>query len=208
MGGTSDQQRRGGDNTIVLAAGAAALGIAALCLALAGTDQQGTAIGLRATALFSFPFLAGAYSAPALSALWPAEFSEWLLDHRRPLGLAFAAAFAVHLLLILHLLSLPPDPPATVVGLTPGFLTYLVIASMVLASIGPVARALGPSRTRLLLRLGLHWVFAFFTLALLKGVFIRHYYAWWLLPLMTAMAVYAMRFISWRQASRLRPPAF
>jgi hypothetical protein len=58
---------------------------------------------------------------------------------------------------------------------------------------------MGPARARLLLRLGLHWVFAIFTLGLLKGVFIRHYYAWWLLPLMIAMAAYAMRFWAWRR---------
>jgi hypothetical protein len=65
---------------------------------------------------------------------------------------------------------------------------------MVLASFSRIAKDIGPARARLLLRVGEHWVFAVFTLALFKGVFIRHYYAWWLLPLMFAMAVYAMRF--------------
>lgn len=189
---------RGGDNVIVLVAGAVGLGLATLCLVLAGTDQQGTAVGLRATALFSFPFLVGAYAASALAVLWPGELSEWLLHRRRSLGLAFAAVFAAHLVLIAHLLSLPPSPPPKVLGLTPGFLTYMVVAAMVLASLSRIAKAMGPARARLLLRVGLHWVFAVFTLALFKGVFIRHYYAWWLLPLMIAMAVYAMRFEAWR----------
>lgn len=207
MGSVPAERMRGGDNVIVLVAGIGGLGLAALCLALAGTGQQGTTIGLRATALFSFPFLVGAYTATALAVLWPGKPSEWLLFRRRSLGLAFSAAFAVHLLLIVHLLSLPPSPPPKMLGLTPGVLTYMVLAAMALASIGPIAKAMGPTRARFLLRVGLHWVFAIFTLGLFKGVFIKHYYAWWLLPLMIAMAVYAIRFRAWRRSSSaLGPP--
>lgn len=79
----------------------------------------------------------------------------------------------------------------------------MVLAAMMLASFSRIAKAIGPARSHLLLRIGLHWVFAIFTMGLLKGVFIRHYYAWWLLPLMIAMAVYAMRLRAWRLASRL-----
>jgi sulfoxide reductase heme-binding subunit YedZ len=153
--------------------------------------------------LFSFPFLVGAYAASAVAVLWAGELSEWLLRRRRALGLAFFAVIAVHLVLIAHLLSLPPSPQPKVLGLTPGVLTYTVLAAMVLASFSRIATAMGPARARLLLRVGLHWVFAVFTLGLLKGVFIRHYYAWWLLPLMIAMAVYVVRFQAWRLASRL-----
>lgn len=203
----SAERMRGGGNAIILVAGAGALGLAALCLVLAGTGRQGTTIGLRATALFSFPFLVGAYAASALTLLRPGKLSEWLLLRRRLLGLAFSVAIAVHLVLIVHLLTLPSSPPPKVLGLTPGFLTYMVLAAMVLASLGPVAKVMGSARVRLLLRIGLHWVFAVFTLGLLKGVFIRHYYAWWLLPLVIAIAAYAMRFMSWRRtstASRMR----
>jgi len=202
MAGTSAERVSGGANAIVLAAGLGALALAVLCLALAGTDQQGTALGLRATALFSFPFLAGAYAASPLATLWPGEVSEWLLHRRRALGLAFFAAFAVHLVLIVHLLSLPPDPPPKVLGLAPGIFTYAVLAAMMAVSLRRVSKAIGPARARRLLGLGLHWVFAFFTLALFKGVFVRHYYAWWLGPSMIAMAVYAMRLIAWRHTSR------
>ena len=201
MGSVTAERMREGDNAIVLFAGVGALGLAALCLGLAGTSQQGTATGLRATALFSFPFLVGAYGASALAVLWPGGLSEWLLLRRRSLGLAFSAAITVHLVLIAHLLSLPPSPPPKVLGLTPGFLTYMVLGAMVLASFSRIAQAVGSARARLLLRVGLHWVFAVFTLGLLKGVFIRHYYAWWLLAI--AMAVYVVRFTAWRRASWL-----
>ncbi len=203
MGWRSAERVRGGGNAIVLAAGAAGLMLAALCLALVGTGQPGTAAGLRATALLAAPFLVGAYAAPALAVLWPGKLSEWLLLRRRPLGLAFSAVIAVHLVLIAHLLSLPPSPPPAVLGLTPGFVTYMVLAGMVLTSFSRIAKAMGTARVRLLRHVGEHWVFAVFTLGLFKGVFIRHYYAWWLLPLMIAIAVYAMRFTAWRRASPL-----
>lgn len=203
MGDVAAERMRSGGNALVLAAGGAGLLLAVLCLALVGTDQQGTAAGLRATALLAFPLLAAAYAAPALAVLWPGGLSEWLLLRRRSLGLAFAAVLAAHLGLIAHLLSLPPDPEPTLLGPAPGFLTYTILAAMVLGSLGRIARALGPARAGLLLRAGLHWVFAIFTLALFKGVFIRHYYEWWLLPLVIAIVVYAARFEAWWRAPRV-----
>src|SRR6476661_8243346 len=198
------EQMRSRGNAIVLAGGAAGLALAALCLALAGTGQQGTVAGLRATAVLAVPFLAGAYAAPALAVLWPGKLSEWLLLRRRSLGLAFSAVIGVHLVLIARLLSLPPSPPPTALGLAPGFVTYMVLAGMTLASLGRVAKAMGPTRVRLLLRVGGHWVFAVFTLALIKGVFIRHS-PLYVVPLMIVLAVYAMRFEAWRRASWLKP---
>jgi hypothetical protein len=201
MAGVSAEQMRGGGTPIVLAAGAAGLVLAALCLALAGTGEQGTVAGLRATAVLAVPFLVGAYAAPALAVLWPGDLSEWLLLRRRSLWLAFFAVIAVHLVLIVRLLSLPANPPPTVLGLTPGFMTYMVMAGMVLTSLSRVARGMGPARVRLLHRVGEHWVFAVVTLGLLKGVFIRHS-PLYLVPLMMVMAAYAMRFEAWRRAER------
>lgn len=108
MGGVLAERRSSGGNAIILAAGAGGLALAAVCLALAGTGQQGTAIGLRATALLAFPFLVGAYAAPALAVLWRGELSDWLFLRRRPLGLAFSAVIAVHLVLIATFLACHP----------------------------------------------------------------------------------------------------
>lgn len=198
------EQMRGQGNAIVLAAGAAGLVLAALCLMLAGTGEQGTVAGLRATAVLAVPFLVGAYAAPALAVLWPGDLSEWLLLRRRSLWLAFSAVIAVHLVLIVRLLSLPPNPPPTVLGLTPGFVTYMILAGMVLTSLGRVAKAISPARVRLLHSVGEHWVFAVVTLGLLKGVFIRHS-PLYLVPLVMVMAAYAMRFEAWRRAEDTKP---
>lgn len=203
MAGMSLEKSGGRGNGIILAGGVAALALAALCLALGGTGQQGTVAGLRATAVLAVPFLVGAYAAPALVVLWPGELSEWLILRRRALGLAFSAVLAVHLVLIIRLLSLPPSPPPTLLGLTPGFVTYMILGGMTLTSLGGIAKALGPAHVRLLRHVGEHWVFAIFTLALLKGVFLRHS-GLYVVPLMVVTAACAVRFVGWRRTSRSR----
>jgi hypothetical protein len=193
-------------NAIILVGGMGGLVLAAVCIAFAGTDQPGIATGLRATAVLGFPFLVGAYAAPALAVLWPGELSDWLLTHRRSLGLAFSAVFAVHLVLIARFLSLPPSPPPTALALTLGFVAYVLLAGMMLASFSRVAMALGAVRVGLLRRVGEQWVFAVFTLTLVNGA--SKHSALWLLPLVIALAVYAVRLTAWRSASRLRSSRF
>jgi DMSO/TMAO reductase YedYZ heme-binding membrane subunit len=200
MADMSAEQMHGRDNVLVLAGGAAALVLAALCLALAGSGQQGTVTGLRATAVLALPLLVGAYVAPALPVLWPGRFSEWLFARRRSFGLAFSAVFSVHLVLIVRFLSLPPSPPPTALGLTLGFVAYMLLAGMVLTSFSRIATALGVARVRLLRRVGEQWVFAVFTLTLINGA--SKHSALWLVPLVIVMASYAMRFKAWRRASR------
>jgi hypothetical protein len=197
----STEQMRVKGSVIVLAAAATALVLAALSLAIAGTGQQGAVAGLRATAVLSVPFLVGAYAAPAVGALWPGKLGEWLLLRGRVLGLAFSAVIAVHLVLILRLLSLPPSPRPTLLGLTPGFLTYLVLAGMTLSSFSRLAKTLGADRVRFLRRMGGHWVFAIVTLGLARAVFLRHSLLLYVAPLMAVTAAYALRFAAWRRSS-------
>jgi methionine sulfoxide reductase heme-binding subunit len=58
---------------------------------------------LRVTARISFLFFLGAFTAPALFAVWPAPVSRWLSEKRRSWILAFAASHTVHLALIVTL---------------------------------------------------------------------------------------------------------
>ena len=183
-----------------LAAGVTGAAIAVLCVAVSGIGQQGTASGLRATAVLALPFLVGAYVAPALAVLWPGRLSYWLLARRRTFGLAFSAVFAVHLVLIARFLSLPPDPPPRQLGLILGFVAYTLLLGMTLTSIGRIAGTTGAARVRLLRQVGEQWVFAVFTLTLINGA-LRHS-GFWLVPLTIVIAAYAMRFRAWRLASR------
>lgn len=201
MANMSSEQTHDRDNALVVAGGATGLVLAALCLTLAGSGQHGTVTGLRVTAVLALPFLVGAYAAPALAVLWPGKFSEWLLARRRSFGLTFSAVFSVHLVLIARFLSLPPSPPPTALGLTLGFVAYMLLAGMVLTSFSRIAKALGAARVRLLRRVGEQWVFAVFTLTLINGA--SKHSALWLVPLTVVMAAYVMRFKAWARASRL-----
>jgi DMSO/TMAO reductase YedYZ heme-binding membrane subunit len=198
MSGRVEQMQRR-DTGVVLLAAAVGLMLAALCLVLEGTGQPGTVAGLRATAVLALPFLVGAYAAPALAVLWPGELSEWVLARRRSLGLAFSAVFAVHLLLIVRFLSLPPAPPPKALGLGLGFVAYVLLAGMVLTSFEDIAKALGAARVRLLRHVGEQWVFAVFTLTLINGA--SKHSVLWLAPLAVVLAAYAMRFQAWRRAT-------
>lgn len=198
MAGHVEQMRRQ-DGTAILLAAAAGLMLAAFCLVLEGTGQPGIVAGLRATAVLALPFLVGAYAAPALVVLGPGRLSEWVLARRRSLGLVFAAVFAVHLMLIVRFLSLPPAPPPKALGLVLGFVAYMLLAGMVLISFDRVAKALGAARVRLLRRVGEQWVFAVFTLTLINGA--SKHSALWLAPLAVVLAAYAMRFQAWRRAA-------
>jgi len=176
------------------------LGLLAATIAVltAGTDEEGMRVGLRATALVGFPFLVACYAATGLARLWPREATTFLAARRRQLGLAFAGVWAVHLAQIGMFLSLPPDPPLTVGGLLPGISGYLFLTALVAFSVPPVAR-INPRATRAVLRLGEHWVFAVFTLALVNaGMTVS---TLWFLPAGVAAAAYAVR---WRGA---RAPA-
>jgi hypothetical protein len=133
-------------------------------------DQGGIELALRLTALLAFPFLAVAYS-----------------TRRRPFWLAFAAIFAVHLALIVWLLSLPPDPGPPAGAIVVGAIAYLLLAGIVL--------------DRGWTTLGEHWVFAVFTLTL-AGAVATHGPEW--LPLLAvAGATYWLRFS--RSPGRSRP---
>ena len=164
-------------------------------------DQHGIEVGLRLTAALAFPFLAAAYAAPALAVLAPGARAGRLLALRRSLWLAFAAIFAIHLVLIGWLLSLPPDPGPPPIALVFGGLAYLLLALLVLTSFDSIRQRLDGAWVRTLGLVAEHWVFAIFTVTLMQGT--SHSVAW--LPLLAiALAVYAIRIGAW---SRARPRA-
>lgn len=200
MGTRPSEQTGNPGYAIPLAAGVTGTAVAVLCVAVSGIGQQGTVSGLRATAVLALPLLVGAYVAPALTVLWPGRLSQWLLARRRMFGLAFSAVFAVHLVLVVRFLSLPPDPAPRPLGLILGFVAYVLLAGMTLTSLGRVAGAMGVVRVRLLRRIGEQWVFAVFTLTLINGA-LKHA-GLWLVPLTIVIVAYAMRFRAWRLASR------
>lgn len=188
---------------MVLGAAALAVALAIGSVAIAGTGQHGLQVGLRLTAGWAFPFLAAAYAAPAVAAIrgWP--LNSWL-PARGWLWRAFAAIFAVHLVLIGCLVVFAGVAPL-VLSLLGGGLAYLLIGAIVLTSSDGFRAKLGSTQVGLLQRLGEHWVFAVFTFtmagAVAKGVVA------WLPPLLVAAGIYAARLVTWRRGGRLRTRA-
>ena len=138
----------------------AALGVAALVLALMGSGERGTVMALRATARLAFLLFWPAYAGSALASLFGPAFQP-LRRQARALGLAFAAVMLVHLGLIARLCWIGAAPGVGVfVFFGIGMAWVYLIA---LFSIGRLQQALGPLGWRLLRTVGMNYIaLAFF----------------------------------------------
>ena len=174
----------------MLVAALVSAGIAIGSLAIAGTDRHGLEVGLRLTAGWAFPFVAAAYAVPAMrgAAGEGAAVRGWLWR-------AFAAIFAVHLLLIAGLVLTGLTPTAA--ALLGGGIAYLLIGGIVMTTFDGFRDRLGPTRVELL-RLGEHWVFAVFTFTMATAV--AEGVVAWLPALLAALGIYAARLVTWRRS--------
>jgi hypothetical protein len=84
------------------------LALAAIVLAIAGAGEHGTALALRVTARWCFLLFWPAYAGSALAKFCGPRFAI-LARHGRAFGLAFAAALAVHVGLVLWLMDVAAD---------------------------------------------------------------------------------------------------
>lgn len=180
---------------IVAMAGAAATSAAAGGLAerRAGGGEPGIRAGLRASARVAFLPYAAAFSASSLHALRPSPLSRWLLRHRRQLGLSYASAHSVHVLLLRRLYrSSRNDPPVPRVVAALGSVGLALSAAMAATSWDGAVRRLGPARWHLLHTVGGHFLLATFSYDfLLHAPFKRRRPAWVFGPL--TIAVWALR---------------
>jgi hypothetical protein len=86
-----------------------ALALAAVVLAVFGTGERGTALGLKATATWSFVLFWLAYAGSAAAALFGPRFAG-LARRGREFGLGFAAALAVHVGLVIWHYRIATEP--------------------------------------------------------------------------------------------------
>jgi hypothetical protein len=87
----------------------AALGLAVVVLAVAGTGEKGTGAALHLTGRLSFLLFWPAYAGAAMATFFGPRF-EILTRHRRDFGLAYASAHLVHVGLVAHLVSMSERP--------------------------------------------------------------------------------------------------
>lgn len=115
--------------------------IAALFLGYTlGKDAMEQAIYMtRGTARVGLPLVLMIYTAPAFYKLWQNQWTRWLMQNRRSLGLSFALSHTVHLLAIFNYLRLPgsvPAAPHEIAG-------YVLIYAMAFSSNSYSIKALG-----------------------------------------------------------------
>ena len=137
------------------AAFAAAVGLAALVLAVAGPNDHSVHLALQATARLMFLVFFLAYTGSALASLLGAAFQP-LRRHARELGLAFAAMLAVHLGLVAWICSIG-DVPASRTFVIFG-VAALCVYGMALFSIGRLQRFLGAQFWWAIRFLGMNYV--------------------------------------------------
>jgi hypothetical protein len=136
-----------------------ALGLAAGSLAVFGADIKGTRHALEITARFSYLWFWPAYAGGALASLLGTRFR-----HGREFGLAFASAHSIHLILVLWLYKISPQPPispggAIFFGIGMGFMYLLAILSF-----KSVMQTLNPWLWRTVLLVGMEYIeYAFLT---------------------------------------------
>ena len=122
-----------------------ALAIAALTLAVFGTEERGTAIALRLTARWSFVLFWLAYIGSAMSRLFGRAFAA-LARRGRDFGLAYASAQVIHVGLVLWIFYLAPDKNGGMVFFWAGILCTYMLA---LLSLPKVRTGLAPRPWRL-----------------------------------------------------------
>jgi hypothetical protein len=138
-----------------------ALGLAAVVLAVKGTDTNSLRIALRLTARWSFLLFWVAYSGRAINELFGPAF-EPLGRRGREFGLAYAAAQLIHILLVVWLFQISSSPPLSV-RLSIFFIVAIVWTYLLaVMSFGRLAEALGPRGWLALRIVGLNYIlFAF-----------------------------------------------
>lgn len=94
----------------MLAAFTVALVIAAVSLGLRGPGEDGTVLGLKLTARWSYVWFWGAYTAGAWATLLGPRLHP-LAKRARDFGLAFAAAHLIHVGLVVWLYQIAVHPP-------------------------------------------------------------------------------------------------
>lgn len=153
---------------MIVAAFAAAFGLAVLALVFLGAGQDGTVLAMRLTGRLAFAFFLLAYTGSSLTLLFGRVFAP--VKHLgRELGLAFAAVMSVHFSLLAWLCWIG-HAPARSVFIIFGIGAFWVLA-LVLMSIERLRRAVGAKGWWLVRVVGMNYIAAVFLLDFTRNPF-------------------------------------
>jgi DMSO/TMAO reductase YedYZ heme-binding membrane subunit len=153
-----------------------ALVLIGLCIGLAGMrhfDTDGIRMVIRFTARTSLLLFCLAFSAAAISQLWPNAWTRWQRRNRRALGVTFAASHALHAIAIAAFAIVDPIGFAKATSLASyafGGLGYGFIIAMTATSFDRTAAWLGPRAWRALHLVGGYYLLLQFTVSFGKRI--------------------------------------
>ena len=162
--------------------GWAALAIAvmiAACLAVAGTDEAGIRMVIRATARSSVVLFTLAFTASSLRRVWPNASTRWLLANRRQLGVSFAVSHFAHLIALFVLADWSLAglyESAGAVTLIFGGIAYVFLTLMTITSFDRTAAMLSPRAWKRLHTVGAYYIWFIFALSYVPRAFMEAAY--------------------------------
>jgi methionine sulfoxide reductase heme-binding subunit len=164
--------------------------------AMEGWTEPGVRMAIRATARVSCLLFLMAFVAAPLYRLWRTDFTQWLLQNRRFLGLSMAVSHGFHGLTIgaLHVVTQGKHPqilPLAVLG-------YIFLVAMAVTSFPLTARAIGRRAWRILHTAGMYY----FWLAFMMEFTMRSLSSWIYFGL-TVLVGLAMVIRLWPRSKRL-----
>jgi hypothetical protein len=134
-----------------------ALSLAVLVLTIGGIDADNLRRALRLTARFSFLLFWCAYAGGSLVVLFGDRFRP-LAQQGRTFGLAFASAHSIHLVLVVWLYRLSPEPPISTQGAVFFSIGVLWMYLLALLSIERLSKTLGPRLWRKMRLVGMEYI--------------------------------------------------
>ena len=159
-------------------------------------EVDGVRMVIRFTARTSLLFFCLAFSAAALTRLWPNTGTRWLRRNRRYLGVTFAASHAIHLFAIACFAVMDPAAYAAATSIASyvfGGIGYAFIIAMTATSFDRTAALMGARAWRMLHLTGGYYLLFQFAVSFGKRIPDMPLYALFLIPL---FAVFALRMIA------------
>jgi methionine sulfoxide reductase heme-binding subunit len=175
--------------------GALSLAITALAVWLAsmrGFEVEGVRMVVRYTARSSLLLFCLAFSASALYRLRPGAFTAWQLRNRRYLGLSFAFSHLVHAIAIVCFAVMAPPlfkEATSLASFVFGGIGYGFIVAMAATSFDRTTAAIGPRSWRILHTTAACYLWFQFMVSFGMRIPAMPNYAFFLLPLLAAMAL-------------------
>jgi methionine sulfoxide reductase heme-binding subunit len=169
--------------------------LAGLCVWIAGMRQfevEGVRLVIRFTARTSLMFFCLAFSAGALTRLWPNAWTRWQRRNRRYLGVTFAASHGIHAIAIACFAAMDPAgfmAATSTASYIFGGIGYAFIIAMTATSFDSTAAAIGPRAWRILHLFGGYYLWFQFMVSFGKRIPDMPLYTLFLIPLLLVMAL-------------------